>query len=275
MYDSISRFSSLFRPPGAPASSRRGDTPPRSRGGALVALVSLFAGIFFATAAPGQVGAGTSNDTFRALRESMVEQVRSRGLDEPHLLEALGQVPRHRFVPEEKASLAYDDRPIEVAAGQTLSQAYLSAVMIDLLELDGDERVLEIGTGTGYDAALLSRLVKEVYTIEIDRDLAREAERTLDELGYDNVHVRQADGYHGWPEEAPFDAILLTAAPHRIPRPLLDQLAPGGRMVVAVGAALHQDLKLITKNADGETTQRRITPISLCPMKGEVDQRRD
>ena len=206
----------------------------------------------------------------------MVEQqIRGRGLSEPDLLAALEDVPRHRFVPDAKASQAYDDRPIEVADGQVLPQTYTSAVMIDLLELDGDERVLEIGTGTGYDAAVLSRLAREVYTIEIDQALADEARSTLDALGYDNVYVLVGDGYHGWPSKAPFDAILLTAAPNRIPKPLIDQLAPGGRLVVAVGSTLHQDLQLISKSEDGTVSRRRITPLRLGPMTGDVDQLRD
>ena len=259
--------------PGPIGSSRRGDTAVETWG--RFGVIALVFGIFVATAAPGQ-GKPLQEDRFSTLRQSMVEQqIRGRGVSEPDLLRALEHVPRHRFVPDAKAGQAYEDQPIEVAPGQTLPQSYTSAVMIDLLELDGDERVLEIGTGTGYDAALLSRLAKEVFTIEIDQTLADEARSTLDELGYDNVQVLVGDGYHGWPDKAPFDAILLTAAPNRIPKPLVDQLAPGGRLVIAVGSTLHQDLQLITKDEDGTVRRRRITPLRLGPMTGDVDQLRD
>ncbi|MEM8933616.1 MAG: protein-L-isoaspartate(D-aspartate) O-methyltransferase [Acidobacteriota bacterium] len=255
------------------ASSRRGDTAVGTRG--RFGAILLVCGLLAAAAAPGQ-GQPRQEDRFSTLRQSMVDQqIRGRGVSEPDLLRALEHVPRHRFVPDAKAGQAYDDRPIEVAPGQTLPQTYTSAVMIGLLELDGDERVLEIGTGTGYDAAILSRMAAEVFTIEIDESLAGEARSTLGELGYDNVHVLVGDGYHGWPDKAPFDAILLTAAPNRIPKPLVDQLAPGGRLVIAVGSTLHQDLQLITKDDDGTVRRRRITPLRIGPMTGDIDQLRD
>ncbi|MEM8995742.1 MAG: protein-L-isoaspartate(D-aspartate) O-methyltransferase [Acidobacteriota bacterium] len=220
------------------------------------------------------LAATADGDPFLGIRQNMVDQqVRQRGGGDiaPTVLSAMVDVPRHLFVPKDLERRAYEDRPVEIAPGTTLSQAYVSARMIDLLELDGDEKVLEIGTGSGYDAALLSRLAKRVFTIEIDSGLGELARQKLDLLGYGNIEVRVGDGYRGWPEEAPFDAILLTAAPHRVPEPLFEQLAVGGRMVVAVGNPLHQDLKVIVKTAEGERQMRRVSLISLAPMTGEID----
>ena len=215
--------------------------------------------------------AAAQNDPFLPQRRSMVDdQVRRRGIEQRGLLQAMEAVPRHLFVPEIHQPQAYEDTPVEIAPGKTLSQAYLSALMISLLELHGNEKVLEIGTGSGYDAALMSRMVRRVYTIEIDSDLAGRAERTLQTLGYRNVKVRNGDGYRGWPEESPFDAILVTAAPPRLPRPLIDQLKIGGRMVVPVGK-LVQDLQVITKTADGIEV-RKISLVNLVPMEGEVER---
>jgi protein-L-isoaspartate(D-aspartate) O-methyltransferase len=177
-------------------------------------------------------------------------------------------VPRHLFVQKSDQSKAYDDVPVAIAPGKTLSQAYVSARMVSLLELSGDEKVLEIGTGSGYDAALLSRMAKEVFTIEIDQKLGDRAAETLAALGYENVHVLVGDGYHGWPEEAPFDAILVTAAPERIPKPLIEQLKVGGRMVVAVGGLI-QNLQLVIKT-ENEPIIQRIDLVNLSPMTGDV-----
>lgn len=213
-------------------------------------------------------------DSYAGLRRSMIDsQVRRRGVNEKNLLSAMQEVPRHLFVPEEVERLAYEDRPVEIAPGQNLSQAYLSARMISLLDLEPGDRVLEVGTGSGYDAALLSQLARDVYTIEIDPAMGGRARANLDRLGYDNVHVRIGDGYRGWPEKAPFDAILLTAAPQRVPEPLFEQLAIGGKLVVAVGYSLHQDLQVITKTGPDERQVRRVSLISLAPMTGEVEQR--
>lgn len=199
----------------------------------------------------------------------MVEnQLRKRGIEEPGVLEAMGTVPRHAFVPEEHRREAYLDAPVTFAPGQTLSEAYLSALMISLLDLEGGEKVLEVGTGSGYDAAVLSRIAGEVFTIEIDSTLAARARETLRRLGFRNVHVRAGDGYRGLPEEAPFDAIVLTTAPDHIPEPLFEQLKEGGRLVVAVGGFV-QDLQVITKTAHGRKV-RRISPVRLGPMSGEV-----
>jgi len=215
-----------------------------------------------------------ASDPFQHLRHDMVEhQIRDRGITESEVLSAMEAVPRHLFVPETNRPQAYDDEPVAIAPGQTLYQAYLSALLISYLDLQGHEKVLEVGTGSGYDAALLSLMAGEVYTIEIDEELGARAQETLDHLGYQNVRVRIGDGYRGWPEEAPFDAILLTAAPETIPDPLFDQLKVGGKMVVAVGRLI-QDLQVITKNADGERETRKIRPVVMVPMTGEVNEQR-
>ncbi|MEM8961059.1 MAG: protein-L-isoaspartate(D-aspartate) O-methyltransferase [Acidobacteriota bacterium] len=210
---------------------------------------------------------GASDEpTFSRSRSIMVqEQLVERGFDSPDLIRAFKRVPRHRFVTQGQETLAYQDVPVATGDGQTLYQASLSARLIDLLDLDAGDRVLEIGTGSGYDAALLSELADEVFTIEIDPGRADKARKLLDDLGYDNVHVRTGDGWLGWPEEAPFDAILLTAAPERVPDSLFDQLAVGGRMVVATGRVV-QDLKVVTKTANGGREVRRVLPVRIGPM---------
>ena len=192
------------------------------------------------------------------------EQIRARGVDEPALLRAMEEVPRHLFMPESVRDRAYLDGPQRIGAGQTISQPYIVALMTQLLELDGDEKVLEIGTGSGYQAAILSRLAREVYTMEIREPLAREAEKTLTRLGFENVKVRTGDGYEGWPEEAPFDGIVVTAAPREVPEELYKQLKLGGKMVVPVGMYF-QDLLEITKTEDGQKT-RRVSPVRFVPM---------
>lgn len=211
-------------------------------------------------------------DPYALMRSNMVEtQIRQRGIDEPSILSAMKGVPRHRFVPGAPPPRAYDDGPVEFAPGQTLPQAYLSAQMIKLLDLDGSEKVLEIGTGSGYDAAILSLLAKEIYTIDINQGHSERAGKLLNDLGYDNVHVKAGDGYRGWPEMAPFDAILVTAAPESIPDALLEQLKVGGKMVLAVGGDVIQDLQVITMTADGPR-RRRISPVVIEPM---IDPERD
>ena len=214
----------------------------------------------------------SEDDPFVNERNTMVQrQILKRGIETPQVIDAMQRVPRHLFVPENDQPRAYQDIPVIIAPGKTLSQAYVSARMVSLLDLSGEEKVLEIGTGSGYDAALLSRMAAEVYTIEIDEALGQRAATTLRDLGYQNVHVRVGDGYHGWPEVAPFDAILLTAAPERIPQPLLDQLKVGGRMVLAVGGLI-QNLQLVTKTEEGHEV-RRIDLVNLSPMTGDVQQK--
>jgi protein-L-isoaspartate(D-aspartate) O-methyltransferase len=211
---------------------------------------------------------------FEGERERMVEeQIAARGLRDPRVLAALREVPRHEFVPPEERSHAYADRPLPIGAGQTISQPYIVAVMTELLELSGDEKVLEIGTGSGYQAAVLARLAREVYTIEIVPELATRAEADLRRLGFASVQVRQGDGYRGWPEQAPFDAILVTAAPEHVPQPLVDQLAVGGRLVLPVGDVF-QDLVLVTRDARG-VRQERLLGVRFVPMTGEAERREE
>jgi protein-L-isoaspartate(D-aspartate) O-methyltransferase len=211
---------------------------------------------------------------FKAMREKMVEtQIKARGVKDPRVLSAMLKVERHRFVPEEHLPSAYFDQPLPIGEGQTISQPYIVALMTELLELKGDEKVLEIGTGSGYQAAILGELAKEVYTIEIIESLASMAKKRLSELGYQNIKVKAGDGYLGWPEAGPFDAIIITAAPDHIPKPLIEQLKEGGRMVVPVGTYT-QELKKIIKRS-GKIEAADIIPVVFVPMTGErVKQKR-
>lgn len=208
------------------------------------------------------------------MREQMVEsQIKARGVKDPRVLSAMLKVERHLFVPQEYQSLAYNDQPLPIGEGQTISQPYIVALMTELLELKGEEKVLEVGTGSGYQAAILAELAKEVYTIEIIETLANSAKKLLTELGYKNIFVKTGDGYLGWPEASPFDAIIVTCAPDHIPRPLLEQLKEGGRLVIPVGT-YSQELKKITKHRDQFET-KDITPVIFVPMTGEgVKQKR-
>ena len=188
---------------------------------------------------------------------------------DPRVLDAIGTVPRHRFVPEAQAHAAYANRPLPIGHGQTISQPYIVALMTHVLAPRRGMRVLEIGTGSGYQAAILAGLVDEVDTIEIVIPLAAQAKARLAALGYGNVEVRQADGYHGWPERAPYDAIIVTAAAGSIPPPLIAQLKPGGRMVIPVGAPfLTQTLVLVEKRADGSVRTRQLLPVRFVPLTG-------
>lgn len=203
-------------------------------------------------------------------RERMVEaDIAARGVRDPRVLEAMRQVPRHRFVDLPDARAAYGDHPLPIGGGQTISQPYMVAYMTELVRPEPGDRALEVGTGSGYQAAVLSPLVDHVYTVEIVPELARQAADLLAELGYGNVTVRQGDGWAGWPEQAPFDVIVVTAAPDRVPPALLEQLAPGGRMVVPVGP-VHavQELRLIEKTATGELRERTTAPVRFVPMTG-------
>jgi protein-L-isoaspartate(D-aspartate) O-methyltransferase len=185
----------------------------------------------------------------------------------PCVADAMGRVERHRFVPPEYAAHAYENRPLPIGHGQTISQPFIVALMTELLDPRPDHVVLEVGTGSGYQAAVLAECVRKVYTIEIVAALGERARATLDALGYRNVEVRIGDGYLGWPEAAPFDGIVVTAAPEHVPQPLLDQLKPGGRMVIPVGPqAGGQDLLLITKAADGRTITQRKLPVRFVPL---------
>ncbi len=185
-------------------------------------------------------------------RERMVlTQIAGRGVEDERVLEAMNRVPRHAFVPEDQQRSAYEDRPLRIGHGQTISQPFIVGFMTAALELKGDEKVLEIGTGSGYQAAILAQLVPDVYSIEIVPPLGRRAAAVLDSLGYDRVRVRIGDGYRGWPEHAPFDAIIVTAASPRLPRVLLEQMAQGGRLIIPVGSHQEQDLMKVVKADDG------------------------
>jgi protein-L-isoaspartate(D-aspartate) O-methyltransferase len=188
----------------------------------------------------------------------------ARGIRDPRVLDALRQVPRHRFVPPEMREFAYEDAPLPIGLGQTISQPYVVAFMTEALELKPQDRVLEIGTGSGYQAAVLSLLVREVYSLEIVEQLGKEAETRLKQLGYANVHVRIGDGYRGWPEAEPFDAIIVTAAPEDVPPVLVEELRPGGRMVVPVGR-YEQDLIRLRRTAKG-IERESLLPVRFVPM---------
>lgn len=193
----------------------------------------------------------------------VLERVFGRDGLSPRVLEAMRQVPRHRFAPKAAAASAYDDRPIRIGAQQTISQPFIVAAMTHLIDPQPTDRVLEVGTGSGYQAAVLSPLVAQVYTIEVAPGLAAQAAARLSELGYANVETRSGDGYAGWPKAAPFDAILVTAGADDIPPPLLDQLKPGGRMIIPLGWGFDQDLSLVTKADSGEVTCERLFPVSF------------
>jgi protein-L-isoaspartate(D-aspartate) O-methyltransferase len=182
-------------------------------------------------------------------------------------------VPRHEFVPAERRGRAYANRPLPIGHGQTISQPYIVAYMTEVLDPDADDRVLEVGTGSAYQAAVLAEIVDEVYTIEIIEPLARSARRRIERLGYDNVSVRQGDGYFGWPEHAPYDAIIVTAAAGHIPSPLVEQLKSGGRMVIPVGPVYAvQTLILVTKDEAGEVSTEQLLPVRFVPMTGRAQQ---
>jgi protein-L-isoaspartate(D-aspartate) O-methyltransferase len=213
-----------------------------------------------------------AQDEYQAQRERMVrEQMESRDIRNREVLRAMRTVPRHLFVPPNLRSMAYADHPVPIGYNQTISQPYIVALMTQMLEPEKGQKALEIGTGSGYQAAVLSPLVKQVYTIEIVPELARSAGALLMQLGCKNVTVRQGDGYRGWPEEAPFDRIILTAAPPEVPQALLDQLKPGGRLVAPVGGApFEQELVVIDKGADGKIRRNPGIPVRFVPMvRGE------
>ncbi|HEU4521672.1 MAG TPA: protein-L-isoaspartate(D-aspartate) O-methyltransferase [Thermoanaerobaculia bacterium] len=202
----------------------------------------------------------------------MVEdQIQARGIRDPRVLEVMRRVPRHEFVPASQTANAYQDSPLPIGYSQTISQPYIVAYMTEQLQVRPESKVLEIGTGSGYQAAVLGELAKEVYTIEIVPQLAESATTTLGRLGYKNVHVRAGDGYRGWPEAAPFDRIMVTAAPDHVPQPLVEQLAVGGRMIIPVGD-YHQEIRIITKTAQGVVEQKTID-VLFVPMTGEAQKK--
>ncbi|HHT9133871.1 MAG TPA: protein-L-isoaspartate(D-aspartate) O-methyltransferase [Candidatus Avalokitesvara rifleensis] len=204
-------------------------------------------------------------------RTKMVErQIKAMGVKDPRVLKAMQSVPRHLFIPEGLRQHSYEDTPVPIGSGQTISQPYIVAFMTELLDLDKNDTVLEVGTGSGYQAAVLAEIVEQVFTIEIKEELGLEAEERLKEMGYTNIDVRIGDGYNGLPDEAPFDAIIVTAAPTHIPQPLVNQLRPGGRMVIPVGPLYEtQSLVLITKKEDGEILRETITLVRFVPLLRE------
>ncbi len=225
----------------------------------------------------GEIRASTGDgERFARQREGMVSrQIGARGVEDPAVLAAMRNTPRHLFVPEPYREHAYRDGPLPIGEDQTISQPYIVALMTELLQLTPESRVLEIGTGSGYQAAVLGEICEQVYSIEIVPTLGRRAKALLRELGYRNLHLRIGDGYQGWPSAAPFDGIIVTAAPDHVPRPLLDQLKPGGRMVIPVGDK-RQELIVLTKRIDSETgetsyARRSVIPVRFVPMTGEAE----
>jgi protein-L-isoaspartate(D-aspartate) O-methyltransferase len=239
----------------------------------LVAKLALAAAVTMA-------GESIAQDRYAAERERMAAQIsamaRETGFETgrpvfgERVMAAMRKAPRHRFVPGAQAASAYDNRPLSIGDGQTISQPYIVALMTELLDPRPGHAVLEVGTGSGYQAAVLAEIVAAVYTIEIVDALGRKAASTLSELGYRNVTTRIGDGYNGWKEHAPFDGILVTAAPAEIPQPLIDQLKPGGRLVIPVGGRFDvQELMVIEKKEDGSTTTRRTIPVRFVPLTRE------
>ena len=195
----------------------------------------------------------------------VTNQIERRGVKDKGVLRTMRETPRHLFIPSHLKSLAYSDGPLPIGEGQTISQPYIVALMTELLQLKGDEKVLEIGTGSGYQAAVLAPLAKQVYTIEIVKKLADSAEKRFEKLGYTNITGKWGDGYKGWTEYAPFDGIIVTAAPDQVPQPLIDQLKPGGRLVIPVGTRF-QDLKVLLKTKAGKVLKENIIPVRFVPM---------
>ena len=214
---------------------------------------------------------GASTDEFAAQRQRMVqEQLMPRGIHDERVVAAMAKVPREEFVPPEVRAASYTDQPLPIGYGQTISQPFIVAFMTEQLRPSSKNRVLEIGTGSGYQAAVLGELVAEVYSIEIVESLVKSAETTLQRLGYKNVHVKAGDGYKGWPEFAPFDVIIVTCAPDHIPQPLTEQLKEGGRMIIPVGPAGVQQLYLLEKR-NGQLQQSAVELVRFVPMTGEAE----
>jgi len=216
----------------------------------------------------------SASDPYLMKRQMMVEHdLRGRGIKDKKLLEVMGKVPRHLFVDERLRNRAYEDYPLPIGEGQTISQPYVVALMTEALKLAPTERVLEIGTGSGYQAAVLAELVKEVYTIEIRKALADTSAKRLRDLGYHNVKVKYGDGYYGWEEHVPFDAIIINAAPNHIPPPLIKQLKEGGRLIVPLGSTVYfQVLTLATKKR-GDLELLQLGPVAFVPMIGDAQKK--
>lgn len=231
---------------------------------AVISLLWLF--VFQAERGPGFAG------DFEQARQELLHELRVQGIDDPRVLEAIEKVPREEFVPKGWRSMAYANRALPIAEGQTISQPYVVALMTELLNLDGTEKVLEVGTGSGYQAAVLSLLAEEVYTIEIIEELMRLARAKLEELGYENIHFRVGDGFYGWEEKAPFDAIIVTAAARRMPERLFEQLVEGGVMVLPLGPPGGTQELVQIKKEDGKARTENITGVRFVPMTGEIQK---
>jgi protein-L-isoaspartate(D-aspartate) O-methyltransferase len=231
----------------------------------------LIAGLLAMLFAVGEAKLALGDDAQAKSREAMVKyQLAAGGISDPQVLQAMAEVPRHEFVPLAMRSFAYADGPLPIGHGQTISQPFIVAYMTQALELTKDDTVLEIGTGSGYQAAILAKLAKEVYTIEIVPQLAQSSKELLERLSFENVHVRLGDGYLGWPEKAPFDAIIVTCAPDHVPQPLVDQLKEGGRMLIPVGGqGTIQQLVLLTKR-DGKILRENKLDVRFVPMTGKA-----
>lgn len=221
-------------------------------------------------------------DDYQQSRQAMIEEIKQDVRDtsfyldkeylEPRVMQALGKVPRHEFVPDRLRKFAYDNRPLPIGHGQTISQPYIVALMTDLIKPEPHQTVLEIGTGSGYQAAILAQLAAQVYSIEIIQALGEQAREKISQLGYKNITVRIGDGYYGWKQHAPFDAIVVTAAASHIPPPLIQQLKPGGRMIIPVGSRfMTQQLVVVEKNTEGAVTTRQILPVMFVPLTGGQD----
>jgi protein-L-isoaspartate(D-aspartate) O-methyltransferase len=251
---------------------------------------SALAGILLAFAVSACIPDGPSVDSFGATgkgaeqsdagraserigeRKKLVETIQTKGIRDQRVLDAIEKVPRHEFVPENVAEHAYEDMPLPIGYGQTISQPFIVAYMSDALEVEPGSRILEIGTGSGYQAAVLAELGAEVYTIEIVQPLAERARKDLARLGYDRVHVKTGDGYAGWPEHAPFDRIMITAVAPKVPEPLVEQLATGGLIVMPLEEAKNgrQWLEIVRKNADGSVSKEKTLAVRFVPMTGKV-----
>jgi protein-L-isoaspartate(D-aspartate) O-methyltransferase len=241
----------------------------------VVLLIGGTAAMWFGTNKNPQQLPGDADAFVSWRRRMVVEQLAGfgRGITNSRVLAAMERVPRHEFVPGDVRASAYDDSALPIGYGQTISQPYIVALMTEQLRPQPEDKVLEIGTGSGYQAAVLAGLVKEVYTIEIVEQLATRAAMDLKRLAYTNVHVRAGDGYQGWPEAAPFDAIIVTCAPEKVPQPLVDQLKDGGRLIIPVGDIGDQNLVLLHKRG-GKLDQQAVLPVRFVPMTGEAQRSR-